>query len=78
MDVGAGAGNRVFLVATLQLSGVNCYDGGFPEFSVLPGVLIIETMAQVSGFAYYPTVQKKDESDYDQFETSGCRERSAL
>ncbi len=34
------------------------FQGHFPEFSILPGVMIIETMAQVSSFSVYPSLVK--------------------
>ena len=30
------------------------FQGHFPDFSIFPGVMIIETMAQVSSFSVYP------------------------
>lgn len=34
------------------------FQGHFPSFSIVPGVLIIETMAQVSSFSLYPFMYK--------------------
>lgn len=34
------------------------FQGHFPGFSIFPGALIIETMAQVSSFGFYPNFRK--------------------
>ena len=34
------------------------FQGHFPGFAILPGVLILETMAQVASFSVYPSMQK--------------------
>ena len=34
------------------------FQGHFPSFSIFPGVMIVETMAQVSSFSIYPYVEK--------------------
>ncbi len=34
------------------------FQGHFPTFSILPGVLIIETMAQVASFSLYPYLER--------------------
>ncbi len=34
------------------------FQGHFPGFSIVPGVLIIETMAQVASFSVYPSIGK--------------------
>jgi 3-hydroxyacyl-[acyl-carrier-protein] dehydratase len=34
------------------------FQGHFPGFAILPGVLIIETMAQVASFSVYPSLEK--------------------
>jgi 3-hydroxyacyl-[acyl-carrier-protein] dehydratase len=34
------------------------FQGHFPSFPILPGVLIIETMAQVASFSVYPNILK--------------------
>jgi 3-hydroxyacyl-[acyl-carrier-protein] dehydratase len=34
------------------------FQGHFPQFSIFPGVLMIEAMAQASSFALYPYVEK--------------------
>lgn len=34
--------------------GESCFQGHFPEFSIFPGVWIIESMAQVASFSLYP------------------------
>lgn len=35
------------------------FQGHFPGFSIFPGALIVETMAQVSSFGFYPNFKKK-------------------
>lgn len=35
------------------------FQGHFPSFSIFPGVLIVETMAQVASFSVYPYVEKQ-------------------
>jgi 3-hydroxyacyl-[acyl-carrier-protein] dehydratase len=35
------------------------FQGHFPSFSIFPGVLMIEAMAQASSFAIYPYVEKE-------------------
>ena len=32
------------------------FQGHFPEFSILPGVLVLETMAQAASFSVYPNM----------------------
>ncbi len=34
------------------------FQGHFPNFAIMPGVLIIETMAQVASFSTYPAMEK--------------------
>lgn len=34
------------------------FQGHFPGFAILPGVLILETMAQAASFSVYPSMQK--------------------
>lgn len=48
-----------------RVVGVKCvsynepyFQGHFPAFSIVPGVLIIECMAQVSSFSLYPAMAK--------------------
>ncbi|MBC7692796.1 MAG: 3-hydroxyacyl-ACP dehydratase FabZ [Methylotenera sp.] len=35
-----------------------CFQGHFPEYSIFPGVLIIEAMAQAASFSLYPYLVK--------------------
>jgi 3-hydroxyacyl-[acyl-carrier-protein] dehydratase len=37
------------------------FQGHFPDFSIVPGVLIIEAMAQVAGFSVYPSFLRMGE-----------------
>lgn len=34
------------------------FQGHFPSFAIVPGVLILETMAQISSFSLYPYMEK--------------------
>jgi 3-hydroxyacyl-[acyl-carrier-protein] dehydratase len=34
------------------------FQGHFPDFAIVPGVLIVETMAQVAGFSVYPSLMR--------------------
>lgn len=45
------------------------FQGHFPGFSVLPGVLVIETMAQVASFSLYPYLMKDPSRSLEDF---GC------
>lgn len=38
--------------------GESCFSGHFPEFSIFPGVWVIESMAQVACFSLYPYLEK--------------------
>lgn len=44
------------------------FPGHFPETPVMPGVLIIETMAQVSSFSMYPRTIKRTAEGQDKFQ----------
>jgi 3-hydroxyacyl-[acyl-carrier-protein] dehydratase len=35
-----------------------CFQGHFPTFSIFPGVLIVEAMAQAASFSLYPYLEK--------------------
>ena len=36
------------------------FTGHFPDFPIMPGVLILETMAQVASFSMYPFMMRED------------------
>ena len=44
------------------------FQGHFPEFPIMPGVLIVEAMAQVASFAMYPLMIKKIREAKDRFQ----------
>jgi 3-hydroxyacyl-[acyl-carrier-protein] dehydratase len=44
------------------------FQGHFPQFSIFPGVLMIEAMAQASSFAIYPYLEKELEGKTADFE----------
>lgn len=44
------------------------FPGHFPDLSIFPGVLIIETMAQVSSFCMYPYLEKELETFSENFQ----------
>jgi 3-hydroxyacyl-[acyl-carrier-protein] dehydratase len=46
-------GTRVVALKSVSY-GEPFFQGHFPEFSVMPGVLVIETMAQAASFSVYP------------------------
>ena len=39
--------------------GEAVFQGHFPDFSILPGVMILEAMAQTSSFSVYPFLEKQ-------------------
>jgi len=43
------------------------FTGHFPNMPIMPGVQIIEAMAQVASFAFYPTYMKKNTDERDGF-----------
>ena len=43
------------------------FTGHFPNMPIMPGVQIIEAMAQVASFAFYPTYTKKTAEERDGF-----------
>jgi 3-hydroxyacyl-[acyl-carrier-protein] dehydratase len=51
------AGIRVVAVKNVSYNEP-CFQGHFPSFSILPGVLIIESMAQVASFSLYPYLKE--------------------
>ena len=44
------------------------FTGHFPEFPIMPGVLILETMAQVASFSMHPFMTKKHGGNTAQFQ----------
>jgi 3-hydroxyacyl-[acyl-carrier-protein] dehydratase len=44
------------------------FQGHFPDQPVMPGVLIIESMAQVASFSMYPSMIKKIQQASDKFQ----------
>ena len=59
------------------------FTGHFPDLPIMPGVQIIEAMAQVSSFSIYPTYVKKREEFKDGFQcflvgVDGARFRSPV
>jgi len=49
-------GTRVVAIKNVSFNEP-CFTGHFPEYSIYPGVLSIETMAQVASFTAYPYIQ---------------------
>jgi 3-hydroxyacyl-[acyl-carrier-protein] dehydratase len=49
-------GTRVVAIKNISVNEP-CFTGHFPEFSIYPGVLSLETMAQVACFTAYPYIQ---------------------
>ncbi len=45
------------------------FQGHFPDAPVMPGVLIIEAMAQVASFSMYPTIVKKVKEQGESYQT---------
>ncbi len=41
------------------------FQGHFPHFPIFPGVMLVEAMAQVASFAYYPTYLKENMPDFE-------------
>ena len=50
-------GTRVVALKNISFNEP-CFQGHFPQFSILPGVLIIEAMAQAATFSLYPAMEK--------------------
>ena len=44
------------------------FQGHFPTFSIMPGVLMIEAMAQVASFSVYPLIEKDLENFAKEFQ----------
>lgn len=53
----AGVGTRVVGIKNVSFNEPY-FQGHFPNYAILPGVLIIETMAQVASFSVYPNLAK--------------------
>jgi len=53
-------GTRVVAIKNISYNEP-CFQGHFPSFSIFPGVLVIEAMAQTASFSLYPYM----ESDID-------------
>jgi 3-hydroxyacyl-[acyl-carrier-protein] dehydratase len=45
------------------------FQGHFPDFSIFPGVMVIEAMAQVGSFSVYPYFMKTPDQDPPKLET---------
>ena len=56
----AGIGTRVVGIKNVTFNEPH-FQGHFPNYSILPGVLVIESMAQVASFSVYPSM--KDDRD---------------
>lgn len=54
----AGVGTRVVGIKNVSYNEP-FFQGHFPGFSIMPGVLILETMAQVASFSIYPSISKE-------------------
>jgi 3-hydroxyacyl-[acyl-carrier-protein] dehydratase len=52
------AGTRVVALKNVTYNEP-CFQGHFPEFSILPGVLLVEIMAQAASFSTYPYLLKQ-------------------
>jgi 3-hydroxyacyl-[acyl-carrier-protein] dehydratase len=59
-DLTPGASKEGIRVVALKNVSYNepCFAGHFPEFSIFPGVLIVEAMAQAASFSLYPYMEK--------------------
>ena len=53
----AGVGTRVVGIKNVSFNEPY-FQGHFPGFAIVPGVLIVETMAQVASFSVYPNMAK--------------------
>ncbi len=60
----------------IKVLGLKCvsynepiFQGHFPQFSIFPGVMIVETMAQVASFSVYPYFMKTPDQDPPALET---------
>jgi 3-hydroxyacyl-[acyl-carrier-protein] dehydratase len=58
----APIGTRVIAIKNVSFNEPY-FQGHFPGFAIVPGVLVIETMAQVASFSVYPSMSK----DLDRF-----------
>lgn len=46
-----------------------CFQGHFPHYSIFPGVLLIEVMAQAASFSLYPALERNLENLVRNFES---------
>lgn len=60
----------------IKVVGLKCvsynepiFQGHFPQFSIFPGVMIVETMAQVASFSVYPYVMRSHDQQPPNIET---------
>src|SRR5690348_631334 len=51
----AGLGTRVVGIKNVSFNEPY-FQGHFPSYAIVPGVLIVETMAQVASFSVYPSM----------------------
>lgn len=63
----ADVGTRVVALKNVSFNEP-CFQGHFPEYSILPGVMIIETMAQAASFSVYPNMMKHLDHLSDNFQ----------
>lgn len=68
----ANFGNQNVGTKVVALKNVSfnepCFQGHFPDMSILPGVLIVEAMAQATSFSLYPYLVK----DLDKLKDFQC------
>ena len=62
----AGVGTKVVGIKNVTYNEP-FFQGHFPEFAIMPGVLMLETMAQVSSFSVYPSLQGVPENTLKNF-----------
>ena len=62
----AGVGTRVVGLKSVTYNEP-FFQGHFPDFAIMPGVLILETMAQVASFSVYPSLQGASENTLKKF-----------
>ena len=59
-------GTQVVAIKNISY-GESVFQGHFPDFSIFPGVMILEAMAQAASFCVYPFMAK-DPSELSQFQ----------